>query len=36
MKSIAACLLFSSLAMAETWTGAILDMLCRPENVAAG
>ena len=36
MKSIVACLLFSSLAMAETWTGAILDVMCRPENVAAG
>ena len=36
MKTLFACLLFTSLAMAETWNGAILDVMCRPENVSAG
>ena len=36
MKTILACVLCTGMAMAETWTGAILDVMCRPENVAAG
>ena len=31
-----AMLLLASAASAETWTGDILDVLCRPENVAVG
>ena len=29
-------LLLAGMLHAETWTGDILDVLCRPENVAAG
>jgi hypothetical protein len=33
---IAGLTMFSGAALAETWNGAIIDVLCRPENVAAG
>ncbi len=29
-------LLFSGMALAESWTGAIIDVMCRPEHIAAG
>jgi len=32
--TVAACL--SAVAQAETWTGKLMDVLCRPENVEAG
>ena len=32
----AAMVLLAGAAHAETWTGDILDVLCRPENVAVG
>jgi hypothetical protein len=35
--SCLACLLFLSVGLrAETWTGDILDVLCRPENISTG
>src|SRR6266849_3970063 len=29
-------LLLSAAALAETWNGAIIDVMCRPEHIAAG
>ena len=34
--SLAAVIVFSVVARAETFTGKLMDVLCRPENVAAG
>src|SRR5260370_19613855 len=33
---MAAVLMLAGVVSAETWTGDILDVLCRPENVAVG
>ncbi len=36
LRFFAGTLLLAGAACAETWTGDILDVLCRPENVAVG
>src|SRR5690349_5216700 len=35
-RCLACALLLAGVVYAETWTGDILDVLCRPENVAVG
>jgi len=35
-RCLAGVLLLAGVGLAETWTGDILDVLCRPENVAVG
>ena len=35
-RCLAGVLLLAGMASAETWTGDIVDVLCRPENVAVG
>jgi hypothetical protein len=36
LRCLAGVLLLSGMLRAETWTGDIIDVLCRPENVAVG
>jgi hypothetical protein len=36
LRFLSAGLLLAGMLRAETWTGDILDVLCRPENVAVG
>ncbi len=35
-RGMAVGVLFTGMALAETWSGAIIDVMCRPEHIAAG
>ncbi len=36
LPGLAAGILFSGMGLAEVWNGAIIDVMCRPEHIAAG